>query len=310
MNVGITGATGFLGTYLINYLNKNNNYNIYGLTRNSVNLNKNGKNINWIIGNLSSSYDCLEFIKKVDVIIHLAHTNTPLTSDNDIISDVELNLIPTVTLLETIKKYGKKIHLIYSSSGGAIYGHSENKIPFKETDLCIPSSSYAIQKLAAENYIRLCSEKDIITSTIFRISNPYGILLPSERKQSLIGVVLSKLAKNKTVQVYGDVSNTRDYIHLDDMIRAFEKAILIKNDFEVYNIGSGIGYSVNAIFSLIEKFTLSEIKKEFIELDERNNLLNWSVLDAAKAYEKLNWKPEISFESGLKELCKEVFINK
>ena len=273
-------------------------------------LTKKNYNVNWIIGNLSSEYDCKEFIKNVDIIIHLAHTNTPLTSNNDVISDVSLNLIPTVTLLETIKKYGKKIHLIFASSGGAIYGQSENHIPFKEFDLCIPKSSYGIQKLVAENYIRLWAEKSLLTSTVLRVSNPYGILLPATRKQGLIGVVLSKLLENKIQQVYGDSNNIRDYIHLEDMAKAFELSIESYNDYEIFNIGSGKGYSVNDIFMLIEQFTSMEIKKEYIQLDNNNKLSDWVVLDTNRASKILKWQPEISLEEGLKNLCTEAVQNK
>ncbi|OGU60061.1 MAG: hypothetical protein A2X64_07650 [Ignavibacteria bacterium GWF2_33_9] len=310
MNIGIIGATGFLGSYLLDYLCRINKYNIHGFSRNPMSLNKKNSNINWIIGNLSSEYDCKEFIKNVDIIIHLAHTNTPLTSNNDVISDVNLNLIPMVTLLETIKKYGKKIHLVYVSSGGAIYGQSADKTPFKEFDLCLPKSSYGIQKLVAENYIRLWAEKSLLTSTILRISNPYGILLPTDRKQGLIGVVLSKLLKNDSQQIYGDSNNIRDYIHLEDMSKAFELAIEFQNDYEIFNIGSGKGYSVNDIFSLIEQFTSIEIKKNYIELDNSNKLTDWVVLDTSKAEKILNWTPSISLETGLKTLCDEVMLKR
>jgi len=309
MNVGIIGATGFLGSYLADYLCGTTKYNIHGFTRKPM-LNKNNYNINWMIGNLSSEYDCKEFIKNVDIIIHLAHSNTPLTSNNDVISDVNLNLIPTITLLESIKKYGKKIHLIYASSGGAIYGQSKDRIPFKESCLCTPTSSYGIQKLVAENYIRLWAEKSLLTATILRISNPYGILLPTDRKQGLIGVVLSKLIKNAPQQIYGDSNNIRDYIHLEDMSKAFEQAIENRSDYDIFNIGSGNGYSVNDIFSLIEKFTSIKIQKEYIKNDNFNKLSDWVVLDTVKAKKILNWTSSITLEIGLKKLCDGVMLNR
>lgn len=301
MNIGITGATGFLGSYFIDYLLKKDKYNIWALTRKPIK--SANKKLNCIIGNLLSEYDCKEFIKNIDILVHFSHTNTPISSNNDILSDANLNLIPNLTLLESIKKYGKKIHIIYISSGGAIYGESKDKVPFKETDICTPTSSYGIQKLTMESYLKLFSEYSYITSTVLRLSNPYGTLLPSNRKQGLIGVALNKLLNNETFQVYGNSCNVRDYIHLEDMSKAFESCFDLKSVFDIFNIGSGKGHSVQEVLSLIEKDTSKSFKKEFIADENSNHLINWSILDISKAKNELNWQPEIDFETGLKNLC-------
>ncbi len=304
MNIGITGATGFLGSYLIDYLINKGNYNIKALSQIPV---KKTNNINWQIGDLNSQYDCENFIQDVDVLVHLAHNNnSPITSNNDIISDASLNLIPNLKLLESIKKSGRKIHIVYLSSGGAVYGNSSNKIPFKETDNCSPLSSYGIQKLLMENYLRLWASQKYITSNVLRVSNPYGVLLPSNRKQGLIGVVLNKIKNNEPVQIFGNPDNVRDYIHLEDMCSAIESTFNNKNYFEIYNIGSGTGQSVNNILNLIENHLDQSIKKEYIDL-KTNTLTDWNTLDVNKAQKELSWGPEIDIENGLKNLCNEVF---
>ena len=305
MNIGITGANGFLGSYFIDYLLTKNIYSIKAFARNPV---KSEKKIKWQIGNLTSQYDCELFVQDIEVIVHFAHNNnSPMISNNDITSDACLNLIPNLTLLEAIKKSGKKIHVIYISSGGAIYGNSISQIPFKETDMCSPSSSYAIQKLTMENYLRLWSELGYITSTVLRVSNPYGVLLPSNRKQGLIGVVLNRLKHNETAQIYGNSNNIRDYIHLKDMYKAIQAVFKPYSEFEIFNIGSGLGYSVTEILNLIENYSNQTLKKEYINNKDANNLIGWNVLDISKAKNELNWQPEINLENELQNLCNKIF---
>ena len=300
MNIGITGGAGFLGSYLLKYLLKNSTHKIQALTRKPQEFND--ENLTWIIGDLTSESDCAKLIANSDVLIHLAHSNAPLSS-SDILSDAGLNITPNLTLLESIKKLGKKIHLIYISTGGAIYGHTNNYTPLKETDICQPNSSYAIQKLTMENYIRMWSDFSYITSAILRVSNPYGVLLPSKRKQGLIGVALNTLLKGETFKIYGNPENIRDYIHLEDMCKAIECSLSRKNNFDILNIGSGEGHSVNDILNNLEQFTGKKFKKEYINNENTKNLIDWNILDINKAKLELNWTPEIAFNDGLKALC-------
>jgi UDP-glucose 4-epimerase len=307
MNIGITGATGFIGSYLINYL-KNKEYKLCGFSRKAFSSDDND-NLSWFIGDLASSYDCEKFVEKVDVIIHLAHTNTPISSDKDVVSDASLNLLPTLNLLEAIKNANKKVHIIYPGSGGAVYGASKDKIPFKESDLTSPTSSYGIQKLVAEHYLRLWSEKGYITSTVLRISNPYGIILPTNRKQGLIGVVLNRIIHNQPVEIYGNPNNMRDYVHLDDLCFAFEKCLISNKNFDIFNIGSGKSHSVNEILSIIERESGFAIQRDYKTYCDSNNLVDWVGLDITKAKNELQWQPEIDLESGLSKLCKDLAGN-
>lgn len=307
MNIGITGGTGFLGKYLIKYLLKNPTYKIQALTRKPQEFHD--KNLTWIVGDLTSESDCKKLIANSDVLVHLAHNNAPLNSSS-VLSDAGLNLTPNLTLLESIKKSRKKLHLVYISSGGTVYGHTNNYIPLKETDVCLPNSSYAIQKLTMENYIRLWCDLSYMTGTILRVANPYGVLLSSERKQGLIGVALNTLLKSETLKVYGNPENIRDYIHLEDMCKAIEASINPQKKFEIYNIGSGEGHSVNDILNYLEKFTGQKFKKEQINNENTQKLIDWNILDISKAVAELGWKPEIDFNEGLKAMCEKAIQDK
>ncbi len=138
-----------------------------------------------------------------------------------------------------------------------------------------------------------------------RISNPYGVLLPSERKQGLIGVALNTLFKGETLKVYGNPENIRDYIHLEDMCKAVEYSFAGKNNFDIFNIGSGKGLSVNNVLNYMEKYTNLNFKKEYINNEIAGSLIDWNILDVSKAKNELNWIPKIDFNNGLEELCRE-----
>lgn len=308
MKIGITGASGFLGSYLLKYLSLKKQYKIYALTR-TVSPQKLDmcEGIIWSKGDLVSPQDCLDFVKDLDVIVHLAHTNTPLTSNRDITSDALLNLTATLNLLQAIISHKSQPHLIYASSGGAVYQQSHSKIPFKESDPCEPLSSYGILKCTMEQYLRMSVLQGDLTATSLRIGNPYGVLLPLERMQGLIGVALNQILHQQPVKIFGDPNNVRDYIHLEDMCRIFELAIHHPSGFDVYNVGSGVGYSVNQILDLLEQITNYQVIRSIQPSTQMSSYLpSWIVLDITKAKQELGWQPTITFEQGLKTLCEKI----
>ena len=308
MKIGITGWTGFLGSYLLNYLiEKYETYLFYGITRKESVKYPNHRLIP-IIGNLTDKNICHQFIQNdLDVIIWLAHNFTPLTSNDDLVADVNLNVIPIINTLNEIKKSKKKVHIIYASSGGAVYGFSKEKEPFIETDLLEPMSSYGIQKMIVENYLRMYAIQDIIDVTILRISNPYGILLSTERKQGLIGVALNNILNNKEINIFGDINNVRDYLHLQDMCKAFDICIKKKYEYECFNIGSSIGVSVKNVLKLLEEIVGRKINYKISHIDNASLLPNWNVLNIDKAKNRLSWKPLITLEDGLKRMYDEYY---
>lgn len=311
MRIGITGATGFLGSYLLRHLLRNGTHTLRALTRTlSFDVRIGSGAVDWQQGDLQSIRDCEDFVRDLEVIIHLAHTNTPLTSNRCIPSDIGANLLPTANLLQAIKEQQYRPHLIYASSGGAVYGCSDQNRLFRETDDCLPATSYGIQKIAAEHYLRMAAEEGWLTATCLRVGNPYGVLLPPERLQGLIGVVLNQMVNNKPIRIFGNIENVRDYLHLKDLCRMFEAVLAATKPFEVYNVGSGKGYSVREVLLLIESCSGRRIvRQEAAPESNFHHLPSWVILDISKAKSELGWEPQIELEHGLKQLCEESFRN-
>jgi UDP-glucose 4-epimerase len=306
MNLGITGATGFIGSYLVDFLMRQSGLRVKALARtlprdaDSV-----GGRVAWIKGDLNSSADCVDFVRDLDVVIHLAHTNTPLTSNRDFAADALANLAPSLNLLTAIKQAGLRPHLIYSSSGGAAYGlaNRSGQQPFKETDPCLPSTSYGILKLSFESYLRMAADEGWVQATALRIGNPYGVLLPPERMQGLIGVALHQVLSGQSIRIFGDPANVRDYVHLDDVCRFFQRIMEAPGPFQIYNVGSGRGHSVNEILALLETITGRKVAREISHYPGSDkHLVPWIVLSVEKAANELGWTPETDLEEGLRAL--------
>lgn len=309
MNIGITGATGFLGSYLLDYFVQNDFHTLRALTRTMPLENRcdEGK-VSWRRGDLNSIKTCEDFVRDLDVVIHLAHTNTPLNSNWDLPSDAMENMVPTLNLIQAIREHHHKPHFIYSSSGGAVYGYCGTKKLFKESDTCMPETSYGIQKMAVEHYLRMAAKEGWLTATCLRIGNPYGVLLPPERMQGLIGVVLYQIIHEQPITIFGSPENVRDYVHLEDMCRIFELILAPQKTFEIFNVGSGRGYSVNQILGMLEEYSGRRIIRENPTIDASfNHLPSWVVLDITKAKAELGWEPLIDIEFGLNQLCNKIF---
>jgi UDP-glucose 4-epimerase len=145
------------------------------------------------------------------------------------------------------------------------------------------------------------------SATILRISNPYGILLPSDRKQGLIGVVLNRIKEGQAIKVFGDPQNIRDYIHLDDLCSAFLNCLKAQTE-GIYNIGSGVGNSVTDVFSIIESAIDMKLPREYISNEQTKKLRPWVILNVHKAERDFGWKPHVTFESALKTLCHQYLL--
>jgi len=304
--IGVTGASGFMGSVLLPWLTGGGERHVVALTRTlSPGPLTHHPGVEWVQGDLMSYRDCATFVAGLDAIVHLAHTNTPFTSNNDLPGDAAMNMIPTVTLLQAIRNARTQPHVVYPSTGGALY-RGEGRTPCDEESLVEPTTSYGIQKLMAEHYLRLGVREGFITATVLRIGNPYGVLLPAERRQGFVGVALARLLGGRPVQIFGDPDNVRDYVHLDDVMRMFEAALARRHGWEVYNVGSGEGRSVRDVLELLQQFSgrVADVRYEPLTAESRR-LPPWIVLDPNKARRELGWEPEIGFIEGLRAMCEQ-----
>lgn len=297
MRIGIAGATGFIGSYLSHRLLANPVGTVRLLTRKPPHLStRDGAEM--LHGDLLNPRDCEAFAADLDVIYYLAHTNSPVNSDRDQAADAVANQLPLLNLIGAIQRLGTKPHLVYFSSGGAVYAPREDRVRYRETDACEPLSSYGIQKLAAEHYLRLAAHRGHLTVTVLRVGNAYGTLLPQHRMQGLVGVGINCVLHNRPVRIFGDARNVRDYVHLDDLCDMAEFAARAVEAFSIVNVGSGTGHSVSEVLQLIEDCYGSPIQ---VQADPGCGqwLQDWVVLDTTKAQRHFGWFPRVDLRTGI-----------
>lgn len=251
-------------------------------------------------GDFSSETDVAEAIKGCDFCYHLVSTTLPKSSNADPVFDVDSNVIGTIRLLNhaVVSRLQK---LIFVSSGGTVYGRPV-EIPVPEEHPTNPVCSYGITKLMIEKYLSLFHNLHGLDYTVLRLANPYGEGQRTFASQGAVAVFLGKILRGESIDIWGDGSVVRDYIHVSDVINALILSILPSNGRHVFNIGSSCGHSLNEVLATIEDVTHCQVVRRY--LDARTFDVPINVLSIVAARESLGWSPEVSFRSGIERFVK------
>jgi UDP-glucose 4-epimerase len=222
----------------------------------------------------------------------------PASSNANPQLDVTSNVLPTLQMLEIARTSGLR-KVIYVSSGGAIYGIPE-QVPITEDHPTNPICAYGIHKLAIEKYLHLFHYLSQLEYGVLRISNPYGIDQPFNRPQGVIASFLHKVIQQEPLDVWGDGSVVRDYIHIDDVIDACVLMIGHQGPSRVFNIGTGAGHSLLDLIQIIERLTGKPVAVGFRKSRPVDVPVN--VLDINRAISELGWRPTTRIEDGMRQM--------
>jgi UDP-glucose 4-epimerase len=192
--------------------------------------------------------------------------------------------------------------IMFTSSGGTVYGNRKDCVPITEDDPTLPVSPYGIAKLAAENYLRYFKAKYGVEYMVFRLSNPYGERQPFWRRQGVIAVFLDRIMKDEPIEILGDGTMVRDYIYVKDAANMMVRAFMSNPKHEIYNIGSGDGVSVNDIAKIIEKVTSTSAARQYEAMPP--TFVHTSVLNIDRYVKEFSFGPEITIHEGIKKACK------
>ncbi|ORC47258.1 hypothetical protein B2G74_24220 [Burkholderia sp. A27] len=297
--IAVLGGDGFLGTHLVNaLLSRGARLRVYG--RNPRERYRNGTVVA-VRGNFANGSALEEAVDGASLVYHLVSSTIPSTSNADPVADVQSNLIGSLHLLETMKRCGVN-RIVYASSGGTVYGNPRN-LPVAEDHSLDPLCSYGIVKVAVEKYLNMFSCVDGITATVLRLSNPYGPLQRAHGAQGVISVFAHKILAGQNIEVWGDGTTVRDYIYIDDVIDAMVRAAHATHS-GVYNIGSGVGHSLNRILEILADVMGKKANVRY--LPKRSFDVREIVLDVRRARAELGWQPETSLEEGIRRYCSTV----
>jgi UDP-glucose 4-epimerase len=294
----ITGGNGFIGLHLIEKLLARGYKNILTIDR-SMEKHK----VRQIRADISNIKRVKGIIKKDDVIVHLACTTVPATSESRIIDDINENIVGSIRLLDVCAS--KKIRkFIFLSSGGTVYGdHGEKKV--RENDETNPINAHGLMKLTIEKYIMLLSYKSSLPYIIIRASNPFGRSV-IRSSQGVIDKFLHDAMKDGVIEVWGNGSVIRDFIYIDDLIELIVKTIESGKKNQIINAGTGRGASVNNAIKIISNVIGKRIKVKYKKRREFD--LPYNVLDVSKAKRLFHWRPRYSVAKGVNIIYNKKYI--
>lgn len=297
-NILITGGLGFIGSHIANHLMNDNQVTIIdNLTTGTIkNLkDENNENLKIKIEDIRNiNFD--ELTEDVDYIFHLAAmASVPLSVENPLECN-EINVDATVNLLNSAVK--NDVEKIVFSSSSAVYGENRN-IPLKESEPFMPTSPYAATKASCELYLNTFYESYGLKYTALRYFNVFG---PNQHKNSQYAAVIpnfiSSLLEGKQAEIYGDGEQTRDFIYVEDIVKANIAAC--KADYNgSINVASGKKITINQLYEIVKNTLGSDLEPKY--LPERLGDIKHSLADVENL-EKIGIKIDSSkFETQLEE---------
>lgn len=295
MRIVIVGGNGFIGSSFAEYMQDKG---IEIICCDFIQACKKIEHITYILMEEESMNFYRNLFKKDDVVIVLKWRGVPADYMDTGRQLVENNIVGTMLLIEAcVEKEVKKI--IFSSSGGSIYGNCD-RLPITEKETTSPISLYAVQKLMVEDYLNYIERAYGMNVIILRIANPFG---PNQKPFTGQGIVATFLACNilgKQAEIYGNGNYVRDYLYIDDLSECFFKCCRQEMKSGTYNVGSGKGVSIFEICGIIEKITGR--KMHYNEHQMGKGQVTNNILDCSKIKWEIGWESHIDMEIGIREM--------
>ncbi|QEN16345.1 NAD-dependent epimerase/dehydratase family protein [Mycolicibacterium sp. ELW1] len=301
MQVLVTGAAGFIGSTLVDRLLADG-HTVVGLDDLSR-----GRTANLAAAGTSERFEFVEadiagadliglFDKhKPEVVHHLAAQIDVRRSVEEPEFDAAVNVVGTVRLAEAARRSGVR-KIVHTSSGGSIYGVPTN-FPTNETTPVDPASPYAASKVAGELYLNTFRHLYGMDCSFIAPSNVYGPRQDPHGEAGVVAIFANALLAGRPTRVYGDGSNTRDYVFVDDVVDAFVRASGTGGCGQRFNIGTGVETSDRQLHSVVAKVIGVADDPEFAPA--RLGDLKRSCLDVRKAEMVLGWHPRVRLEEGI-----------
>ncbi|MCI8799448.1 MAG: NAD-dependent epimerase/dehydratase family protein [Lachnospiraceae bacterium] len=298
----VTGAAGFIGAEIARELLKQGRQ-VVTIDNLSTGAEEHiPENVIFIKGDTFDK-EVLEKLEKYNIenIYHIAGQSGGITSYDDPVYDMNSNIKSTLLLLDYAAEH-KCQSFIYASSM-AVYG-DENQCPIiEETAIIKPNTFYGIGKMASENYMRIYAEQFGIKCTALRFCNIYGPGQNMENlRQGMVSIFMSQAIKNKHIHVMGSEKRFRDFVYIDDVVRACIMATdgKEKERFNVYSIATNRKTTVEELIRLIQKVMPFEVSVEYKGSTPGDQFGVYCSYELIK--KNLGWTPKIDLQNGLAKM--------
>ena len=302
MRIFITGGAGFIGIHLCKkLLELNHDVTVYDNFSNSSQENFDSKinqKVTLISGDILDISKLVTSMQNHEIVIHLAaQISVPESVKNPKLT-FDVNVNGTHNVLESCKK--NKISKIIAASTAAVYQNVSEKTILNESSVTEPSSPYGSSKLEMENMINDFTQTHNVNAIILRLFNVYGIG-QSPEYAGVITKFLSDIKSNNSLTIFGDGSQTRDFVHVNDVVSAIILSIDSSN-FGLYNVATGKSVTIlDLAHLLIEQ---SKKKLDMVFEEQQKGDIKFSHASISKINQNLAFFPEYAIADGLKTLVK------
>ncbi len=235
------------------------------------------------------------------VLSHHAAQMDVRASVTDPLFDERVNIAGLINLLEGARRGGVR-RVVFASSGGVVYGEGD-ALPHRETAFKLPVSPYGVSKLASEYYLAMYAQLHGLEVVPLRYANVYGPRQNPHGEAGVVAIFCSRILREESLTVYGDGTQTRDYVFVGDVARANLAATtgrlgrLRSIDDVAFNVGTGVETSVLELARTILKGAGAKVPLEHV--DARPGELQRSAVDPGKLEAQWHWRPEVSLAEGL-----------
>lgn len=289
MNILVTGGSGFLGKHLCKALVKE------GHTVKNLDLRDN-PDVETILIDIQDEEKITQYFKGIDAVFHLASWIEVGDSVKEPRKYLENNILGTLSVLEAMRK--NDVKKFFFSSSAAVYGEPV-RAPIMEDDRTLTISPYGMTKLAMEGLVSSYVFSYGFTGVALRYFNLYGPGEDHQPETHAIPRFIEQIKNNEEVTVWGDGSNRRDFVFIDDIVRAHIMALSLPQGFHYMNLSGKNATPVIDVIHLLEKIMEKKANIKFYpaRLGDPQELF----ADASKAKQVMGWEAQTSLEDGLKQ---------
>jgi UDP-glucose 4-epimerase len=295
MRVLVTGGAGFIGANLVQRLSASGGYEVVVLDDLSAGQPRPNfpREVRFVAGDFTDRLTLTACLHGVDVVVHLAALSGVVASVEDPRPSFAVNVAGSFQLLELARAANVR-RVINASTGGALLG--EATPPISEQMAASPLSPYGASKLAVEGYCSAFAGAYGLACTTLRFSNVYGPR--SAHKRSAVAAFIKNIIRDEPLVVYGDGSQRRDYLYVDDLARGIEAA-LKRQVIGVYQLGRGEGTTLHALIAILKKVSGRDFRVRYEP--RRGGEIHSTWCNTAKAAREFGYRSPTDLEAGLQE---------
>lgn len=296
MKVLVTGGAGFIGSHVVDlFLAEGHQVVVVDDLSTGREENLNPEAHFYRVDIRSPELEEVFIAEKPEVISHHAAKANVRESMEKPILYAEVNILGSLNLLELSRKYGVR-KIIYASTGGAVYGEPQY-LPVDEDHPINPLDPYGASKHHVEHYLYLYRANYGLSYTVLRYPNVYGPRQDPYGEAGVVAIFANQMLRNHQAVINGSGEQERDFVYVGDVARSNLLA-LDRGNGGIYNLGSGIGISINEIFDRLKAIT--GYKGDKVHGPPKPGEVFKIRLDASRARRDLGWVPQVSLEEGLR----------